>query len=56
MALCKRSSTNPSHLLGLLHLAVSEGGADGVARLEEGLLARPELFVRTLSEKLLIFA
>lgn len=28
----------------------------GVARLEEGLLERPELFVRTLSEKLLTYA
>ncbi len=29
---------------------------DGVANLENGLLERPELFVRALSEKLLIFA
>lgn len=29
---------------------------DGVAGLEEGLLKRPELFVRTLTEKLLVFA
>lgn len=29
---------------------------DGVEKLEEGLLQRPELFVRTLSEKLLTFA
>lgn len=29
---------------------------DGVAKLEDGLLDRPELFVRTLTEKLLIYA
>ncbi|MBG87871.1 MAG: hypothetical protein CMO80_13335 [Verrucomicrobiales bacterium] len=29
---------------------------DGVEKLEAGLLQRPELFVRTLSEKLLVFA
>ena len=29
---------------------------DGVAGLEEGLLKRPELFVRTLTERLLVFA
>ena len=29
---------------------------EGVAKLEEGLLARPELFVRTLTEKLLTYA
>lgn len=29
---------------------------DGVEKLEEGLLERPELFVRTLSEKLMTFA
>ena len=29
---------------------------DGVAKLEDGLLSRPELFVRTLTEKLLTYA
>ena len=36
---------------------LARGGDDvGLAGLEEGLLKRPELFVRTLTEKLLIFA
>ena len=37
--------------------ALPDGTAfDGIAGLEEGLLKRPELFVRTLTEKLLTYA